>query len=271
MSDLGMLRVWGFPRPVRRAAKYGQLALRLFVAVLGPWIVLGLAAVAILGSRGYLADAVAIVVSLLISCMVVAAVSVHGYKALDSGLAKSAPDRADYERVKGLMLGFSQQLGLGEGELVVAAYSMVNAAAVAGRRRSYKLIVTSGALRELDLLELEALVARELAQVRLGLVGINCLIAFWDRMLFRSGRQATGWQRAEASMLDAAAVSVTRYPPAMTSLVRKAFASLQGVASASLQGWLWMIPVGYRELDADSEMRLQALEDEFWALSWAEE
>lgn len=114
--------------------------------------------------------------------------------------------------------------GLAEPELHVTEPDAPNAA-VAGRGRSGShLVVTRGLLETLDRLELEAVVARELCQIRRGVRGATVLAGVAG--LLGSGPVA-GWfvgRLFDARHViddDLEAIRLTRYPPALASALTK--------------------------------------------------
>ena len=255
--------IWGYDTPNVRSARLRQVVIRLVAA----WFVAGGIAVVVLtlafGLTGILPIAVTIVAGVIIGVLITAVATVIGPARLGRRLPWVEPEAADRRRIDTLLSGLGFQLGIPVCRVAVVAYPMVNAAVLA--RKEPVVVITTGALRELETIELEALLARQLGELRLGLVGLNSLVAYWDQVFHRAGRQLSDWQRAEAVLLDRLGVSVTRYPPAMAAVLEKALAS-RSVPATSLPAWLWLCPVGVEDLEADLTLREQLLLDEVWTI-----
>lgn len=160
--------------------------------------------------------------------------------------------------------------GLAEPELHVTEPDGPNAA-VAGRRSGSHLVVTRGLLETLDRLELEAVVARELCQIRRGVRGATVLAGVAG--LLGSG-PAAGWV---VSRLfdprhviddDLEAIKLTRYPPALSSALTKVAEGGRGGGSSGLAPagrHLWVVepPVrpGTATVQPPVPLRVAALEE----------
>lgn len=114
-------------------------------------------------------------------------------------------------------------------------------AAVVGRRNDMHLVVTTGVLHQLDRLELEAVVARELAQFGNGVHAATSLASVGPLL----GPLATTMRRVQLdsqrlALIDVQGVLMTRYPPALVTAFEKA-ARGRGVVGALATRHLWMI------------------------------
>ena len=114
-------------------------------------------------------------------------------------------------------------------------------AAVVGRGNETQLVVTSGALRQLDRLELEAVVARQLAQSTAGVHAATTLASVGPLL----GPLAKLVRRAQLdsqrlAVADVQGVLMTRYPPALVTALQKA-ARGGGIAGTGSTLHLWMI------------------------------
>lgn len=238
-----------------------RLAVAFFVTALVAAGVITLA----FGVTGVLPVSATVIAGVIVGLLVTTYATVVGPRRLGSRLPWVEPEERDRKRIDTLLSGLGFQLGIPVSNVAVVAYPMVNGAVLELGRKEPVVVITTGALRELETIELEALLARELGELRLGLVGLNATVAYWDKVFHRAGKRLSEWQRAEAVLLDRLGVSVTRYPPAMASVLEKARSS-RSITATSLPAWLWLCPVGVADLDADLELREQLLLDEIWTI-----
>ena len=121
---------------------------------------------------------------------------------------------------------------------------VVNAASVGLGRKSAHLVLTRNAISRLDRLELEAVVARELCEIRRGrdvataLARVAGLPGCRRLATLIVGLIVGRWSEASA---DIEAVHLTCYPPALASAIEKSAASLQAGAPLAV-AHLWMVP-----------------------------
>ena len=151
-------------------------------------------------------------------------------------------------RLENLIEGLCTTHGFREPSVHTVDTAAINAAAVGlGRHRGH-LVVTRGALDQLDRLELEAVVSRQLCQMR-RVADSATLLASVARL---PGAQAMTARLVERVVdrqstveIDIEAVQLTSYPPALASALDKA-ARAPSVDSASAASHLWMLvpPVG---------------------------
>ncbi len=157
--------------------------------------------------------------------------------------------------------------GLAEPELHVTDPGAPNAAVVGRLRSGSHLVVTRGLLESLDRLELEAVVARELCQIRRGVRGATVLAGVAG--LLGSG-SAAGW--LVGRMFDARhvidddieAIKLTRYPPALSSALTKiAEGGRNGSTPAGRHLWLVEPPSrpGTAPVQPSVRLRTAALEE----------
>lgn len=197
-------------------------------------------------------------------------------------LGARPPAAGEEPLLANLVGGLCSTMGLSEPELMVVDDPTPNACAVGRDPADAVLVVTSGLVSSMSLVELEGVMAHELAHVKrhdtalagaaLAVAGPLCRLTGDDRWLHRalgSGRE----YRA-----DQIAVAATRYPPGLEDALARMEAS-DGPAGAAGAGsrspfsgrgwvatrWLWIDPmVGHRHddtlgnLDATS-VRRQAL------------
>ena len=151
-------------------------------------------------------------------------------------------DRGEYPRLENVLDGLCTTHGFRKPFVHVVETPAINAAS-AGRRPPAHLILTRGALSELDRLELEAVVARQLCEIRRGVAaetvqagvaripGVGLLAA-------RLADRAPGHDRV--TDIDIEAVRLTNYPPGLASALSKAAAG-PSVDSPAAAAHLWLV------------------------------
>ena len=147
-------------------------------------------------------------------------------------------------RLENLIEGLCTTHGFREPSVHTVDTAAINAAAVGlGRHRGH-LVVTRGALDQLDRLELEAVVSRQLCQMR-RVADSATLLASVARLPGAQAMTARLVDRQSTVEIDIEAVQLTSYPPALASALDKA-ARAPSVDSASAASHLWMLvpPVG---------------------------
>lgn len=155
-------------------------------------------------------------------------------------LAKRALDgaRADpvaHARLLNLVEGLCATIGLRMPEVRVRPETSLNAAVCGRRRRSASLVATQGLLDQLDRLELEGVLAQLLTRIRCyDMLPATVTVA-------TLGIGATLLSPPEpVTAMDRAAVSFTRYPPALASALEKMEAKgteVKGASRATAQLW----------------------------------
>lgn len=153
-------------------------------------------------------------------------------------------DPGDEPRLENLVQSICASHGISEPKLY-AVDSRAPDAAVAGRSDDTRLVVTMGALRQLDRLELEAVVARELVQFGSG-IHTATLLASVSRLLGPLARPLRSrlLNGRRLALTDIEGVRLTRYPPALASAFVKA-AAADGVPDNAASRHLWLIgPAG---------------------------
>ncbi len=147
-------------------------------------------------------------------------------------------------RLENLVTGLCVTHGMAEPALHIVETNDVNAAGLGLRRRSSHLVFTRGALVHLDRLELEAVVARELCEVRRGLKAVTVLAgvarlpgtrSIASRLAARLVDQRT------VSATDLEAVRLTCYPPALMGVLKKSSRMRIPGASPAVDH-LWVVP-----------------------------
>jgi heat shock protein HtpX len=172
---------------------------------------------------------------LLLAWIVVAAVtwsrasssllSQLGGTGLADAVAASHISKLGAERLADLAEGMCAALGLPVPELRVLADRVPNAVVVGRRHDDAALVVTAGLVTSLDRIELEAVVAHELAHVKRLDVAPAALLATGVGRAFTalSGERGTLWLTGTDREIwaDLAAVATTRYPPGLLAALER--------------------------------------------------
>ncbi len=167
-------------------------------------------------------------------------------------------------RLANLVEELSLRTGAATPSLSVVPTSAINAAAVSGVAGD-TIVATRGLLESADRMELEAVTAELLVRFRdgdaLAATEAEALLGWlWIPMLAPLTRWARG--RVLPSGLDlrsdAAAVGLTRYPPALEALMRRA-ASTGTTVEQSDVGAVWLLPSGGQTGRTPLDVRIDVL------------
>jgi heat shock protein HtpX len=205
-----------------------KLVVALFAAI--PALVLGAIAFAVAGAI------VGIVVLAAVAVILGAWARLAGDRRVLGAVGGHQADPVGDARLWNLAEGLSISAGLRQPRLLVIDSPGLNAVA-AGTRADRAIVgVTSGLLAELDRIELEAVLAEELMQIRHHQTTPATVVA----ATFGFGRSLV--RRADQdAYADQAAVALTRYPPALASALEKLEA--KGAEVADQPAWvahLWL-------------------------------
>jgi len=155
------------------------------------------------------------------------------------GPTRAADPRGD-TRLLNLVDGLAPGAGLARPTVLVIDDAAANAMALGRDARRGVIVVTSGLLALLDRMQLEAVVADLLVQVRDGFSAAATL-----SLALRPSRPPPA---PPIEVADSRAVTLTRYPPALASALEAISASGPAAPrrSASVLGPLWLVPPGDR-------------------------
>lgn len=152
--------------------------------------------------------------------------------------------KGDHPRLENLVEGLCTTHGFHEPSVHVVESPAVNAASFGLRRPAAHLVVTSGALSDLDRLELEAVVARQLCAIRRG-VAFPTVLAGVSRLPgaapVTAGLAARVSGFDTVSDVDLEAARLTSFPPALASALSRA-AEGPGLNTSRAAAHLWMVP-----------------------------
>ena len=150
--------------------------------------------------------------------------------------------RGEHPRLENVVEGLCTTHGFHPPSVHVVETPAINAASVGRRRPPAHLVVTRGALSRFDRLELEAVVARQLCEIRRG-VAVETVQASVARipgvgpLAARVAGRGTGHHGV--TDVDIEAVRLTGYPPALASALSKAAAGPSvDVSGAAAHVWI---------------------------------
>ena len=152
--------------------------------------------------------------------------------------------RGDHPRLENLIDGVCTTYGFHEPTVHVVETPAINAASVGRRRPAAHLVVTRGALTDLDRLQLEAVIARQLCATGRG-VAFPTVLASVSRfpgaaaVVAGLAAQAGGFDTA--SGIDVEAARITSFPPALASVLRRVVDG-PGLNTSRAAAHLWMVP-----------------------------
>jgi Zn-dependent protease with chaperone function len=155
-------------------------------------------------------------------------------------LGAHALEEGSEPRLESLVESVCASHGISEPRLYLVE-SRAPDAAVAGKPDDTRLVVTTGALRQFDRLELEAVVARQLAQFGEGIRAATVLAAvspLYGPIAPRIRSRVLDDRRL--ALTDIEGVRLTRYPPALASAFEKAARS-DGVPDRPASRHLWLV------------------------------
>jgi heat shock protein HtpX len=218
-------------------------ARKLVAATTLPVLVVGLVVGLVLGGV-----AAGVVLAVLLSAGWVAFARTGG-SAAHRALGGRPADPVVDARLHNLVDGLGGGAGVPKPELLVLDDAAPNALAFGPDPRHATLAVTSGLLATLGRVELEAVLARELAAIKRHETAPATVAVALLRVLGGIGPVAS-WIRATATAtpavaVDASGVAITRYPPGLVAALEKLRADGAGVrAGTAATAHLWVVPPG---------------------------
>lgn len=163
---------------------------------------------------------------LLATAVLVGGVTSVAYWASDSvalRLSRAQPASAvDHPRYHNVVEGLCTASGLPKPRLYVAADAAPNALVTGRNPRNAAVVLTTGLLERLNRVELEGVLAHELARIKTYYIRPSTLAVTMLAPLPLVGRFLSKVVSPERETLaDLSAVSMTRYPPALVSALEK--------------------------------------------------
>lgn len=234
----------------------------LLIAV--PAAVVGVIVAAVLSAAG-MPVLVALIVACALASLVAAVMGARANQVALRRLAALPVAPGEHPRLTNLVEGLCTTYGFVEPVVHVVDTEAVNAAAVGSMRTQSHLVVTTGALQILDRVELEAIITRELCELRLGRESPTMLVSLMRIPVVGSltaplvSRVASA---EETARVDIDAVRLTRYPPALASALAKCAQSPSVDADIAI-AHLWMCAPRYavraRMVQPEISQRVDAL------------
>jgi len=243
---------------------------RLLVAAAGavPGLVAGIVLGVVLGVVvGVVAGVVAAVVAVvLVAWLVAAAVERGSGDAVLRRIGGEAVDEDDYPQVANLVEGLCASFGVARPGLWVVDDAVPNACTVGVRSGRVVLVVTTGLLDRLDLIEMEGVVAHELAHVKRGdPAAASAAVAVLGPLVRATGNDRwlqSALGRGREYRADQLAALTVRYPTGLGDALEILQQAPPPAAGSVFTGrqwastrWLWIDPmVGHRDAPVEGEL-----------------
>ena len=220
-----------------------------------PAIVVGLV---VLIALVFVDPIVAVVVALILGGLTLVLVQRTATGRVLTALSAEPLEEGVEPRLESLVESICASHGINEPGLYVAKTTAMDAAVV-GRSDDTRLVVTRGLLDQLDRLELEAVIARELSMFGSG-VFAGTVLASVGGLVGPLGGQLRARLLDDRRFVtaDFDAVGVTRYPPALAAAFAKAVESAR-VTHRPASDHLWMIGSGTDPVQPGLGERVDAL------------
>lgn len=214
-----------------------------WVLVLGaPLAVVGLIVAAIiwlLGGAWWLA----IIVGLLLAVIAAASLFVNA-DSLVAGKLGAASVSSVHPRLSNLVEELCVRAGVREPELLMSSRDEIDAASFGRNPLASSLVVTSGAINQLPVVELEGLLAREIGRIRTEAIRYDTLAAALTRIptapLGSLGRKMIDWARGDDRLMvdDLEGARISRYPPGLSGSLKQIKAGVRSKANGAVDH-LW--------------------------------
>lgn len=147
------------------------------------------------------------------------------------------------QRVLNILENLCLSSGIDQPDVKVIDSTSTNLASIAGRRST--LVVTTGLLDALDLMEMEGVIAHGLSKLATGAVRYETLAASAGPFITGPQRDmARRWGTGDAGVLafDISGVGLTRYPPGLRSALERIEGQPTDVVGADSLGSAWLVP-----------------------------
>ncbi len=159
-------------------------------------------------------------------------------------------DEVAEARVRTILESICTQVGVSMPEIAQMDSPAIEVASFT-KLRTQLIVLSQGAISSLSTLELEAVLAREIAKVRSGLSNYDAYLLLPRKLLafltFGAYPESMTLSLAQEVMLvDLASLAITRFPPSLISVLKKlreeeTFCELKG-AAAKGSSWIWLNP-----------------------------
>ena len=207
---------------------------------------------------------VGVVAGVVVGAVAVVGLHLTAWRLLLRLTGGTAPRGAAEEILENVLEGLCVSHGIPTPELLVIHSDSINALAAARTPEHAAIVVTTGAVEQLERIELEGLLAHHLCRIRRGDAAFETLAG----ALLAWPLGAVGWLRsrvmgrvlpAERSLLaDFEAVSLTRYPPGLLSALMTLSCQTAEVPSPTVAALhLWIDEPDWGITDAIRHPRLE--------------
>jgi len=169
------------------------------------------------------------------------------WRRADSVVLRSLDVRPLAEREGARILNIVSKLSLASGieqpDVVVIDSQARNLASVSGRRNT--LVVTSGLVASLDVLEMEGVVAHGLMKATSDAAFYETLVASGGAIVLPFQRKlARRWGGGDEGVIrfDISGVGLTRYPPGLRDALQRIKGGETDIAGTDALGTAWLVP-----------------------------
>lgn len=187
------------------------------------------------------------------------------------GLNKTYSTSPTLRRAMTITESLCAQVGVEMPELRVLSSPSVNAMSYSLSRHRRVVVLTSAALDELSFVELEVVLAREVARIRSGLSDYDALLGLPRKLLagltFGSyPRSLSAALASEVQMVDLAGLTITKFPPALAKALEKVLKNETEHPEvnswlARATGYQWLDPSVYRNSHEILRLRVDELQE----------
>lgn len=217
---------------------------RWYLAFAAPFVLVAfvvLVIVLILGASWYWALLAAVAVATLIA----AALFLAADRLTSKLIGASSPGVSLHPRLSNMVDELCVRAGVSQPTVLMVNSDVADAVAFGRSPLAPSLAVTNGLVNSLSVVELEAVIARELSRVRSGDVKFDTLAVALIRLplapLGALGRRLVGWARGDDRVVrdDLAGVGLTRYPPGLSSALSTMESQAGSSPGSALTDHLW--------------------------------
>ena len=161
------------------------------------------------------------------------------------------------ERILNTLENLCLQSGISQPDVLVLDSPACNIAAVSGRNDT--LLVTTGLLELLDVMEMEGVVAHGLTKLSAGTSQYETLAASASPLITQRQRDmARQWATGGTgeSAFDISGVGLTRYPPGLRSALERIDGRSTDVAGGEALGSAWLVPPAGQRIPLDHRIEV---------------
>lgn len=187
------------------------------------------------------------------------------------GLDKSYTTSPILRRAMTITESLCAQVGVEMPEIKVLSSPSVNAMSYSISRNRRVIILTSAALDELSFVELEVVLAREVARIRSGLSDYDALLGLPRKLLAALSfgsypRSLSANLASEVQMVDLAGLTITKFPPALAGALEKVLKDESNHPEVKswftrATGYQWLDPCVYRNSHELLRLRIDELRE----------